>query len=197
MGEQSQSGYDDFLSTLANYKSLSASAIGAGGIVPFFAYVGDLAPPWPPGIMLLTALTQLVALVVAFQLIKPLKRYVVNIAIVTLSAILCIFSLAYLVLFASLTYTTPATKERWVKGFVCLDQVQKIHPECPYLSRDTISDGQNDADKLWTVSSIVIAQVFIAVTWLGSFVSLAGLIGTFLVFQMKIRAPPLKRRVNS
>jgi hypothetical protein len=177
--------YDDFLDVLRKFRTLSATALGAGAAVPFFAYVAKISPPWPPGIMLLTALTELVSLILVFQFLRIKGRTPVNRAMAVIAPSLFIFSLGYLLLFSIFTYVTPHTNERYVKGFVCRPEIQKFVLECPMVGRDVLSSSQWTADNIWQEWSIAIMQVAIASLWLASFVLLSALIGAFLVFQTK------------
>jgi hypothetical protein len=70
-------GYDDFLDILKKFRMLSVVALSTGAAV--FAYVAQIAPPWPPGVMLLTALTELAfvflsSLIGAFLVFQTKRR---------------------------------------------------------------------------------------------------------------------------
>lgn len=151
-----KTAYDDFLEILDKFKRLSFFALGAGVVVPFFAYVANISPVWPPGVMLLTALVELVCLIVVFQLLRTRGRYTVNRFIVFTAALLCLASLGYLMVFSVFTYVTPHTNERYTKGFVCLPEIKKyFYDKCPLVGRDILSGLQYSADKVWTGWSIV------------------------------------------
>lgn len=182
--------YDEFLEILSKFRKLSVTALGTGAAVPFFAYVANIAPPWPPGVMLLTALTELVCLILAFQFLRTKEQGPVNLAMGIMAPLLAIVSLAYLALISFFTYVTPQTKERFVKGYVCRTDIERLYPaECPLVSNETLAKAAYNADQIWTSGSIALTQVAIAGFWLGAFVLLSGLIGAFLVFQTK--TPPV------
>jgi hypothetical protein len=163
------SAYDDFLDILKKFRTLSLVALGTGAAVPFFAFVAKIAPPWPPGIMLLTALTELVCLIVVFQFLRTRGRSTVNRAIAILAPMLFLASFAYLTLISFFTYVTPHTDERFAKGFVCKQQIQQLHPDlCPLVNRDVLADAQWNADEIWTEWSIDLMQLFIASLWIAS-----------------------------
>lgn len=184
-----KTAFDDFLEILEKFRKLSITALGTGAAVPFFAFVANIAPPWPPGVMLLTALTELVALILAFQFLRTKERHPVSLAMGIMATLLFIVSFVYLVLIAIFTYVTPQTKERFVKGFVCRLDIERLYPgECPFVGREILSRAQNNADQIWTDWSIALMQVFIASLWITAFVLLSGLIGAFLVFQTKTAA---------
>ena len=181
-----KTAYDDFLDILKKFKTLSVTALGTGAAVPFFAYVAKIAPPWPPGVMLLTALTELVSLVLVFQFLRTKGRKSVNRAMAIIAPLLFLTSLGYLVLLSVFTYVPPHTTERFTKGFVCRPNIQALYPkECPLVSREILSGAQYIAENIWTDWSVQLMQVAIPCFWLAAFILLSGLIGAFLVFQTK------------
>lgn len=189
-------GYDDFLETLKNFRSLSSTALGAGAMVPFVAYVANISPPWPPGIMLITALIELVTIIMVFQLTRPLGRAVINRVLIYNCVFLFMASLVYLILFSWLTFVTPKTGQRWVAGFYCLNETRLVYGECLFLPYNALPDAQYEAAKLWTGWSIAISKISLVATWLLSFVFLSALISTFIVFQMKTKSRRLAGEVT-
>src|SRR5687768_11889757 len=97
---RARTGFDDFLDVLKKFRSLSVFALGGGVAVPFVAYLAKILPPWPPGVMLITGLLELVTLIVVFQFFRPAPRKVVNRVLAVTAPLLLIFSAAYLLLFA-------------------------------------------------------------------------------------------------
>jgi hypothetical protein len=178
--------YDEFLDILKKFRTLSIGALSTGAAVPFFAYVANIAPAWPPGIMLLTALTELVCLIMVFQFLRTKGRRPVNRSMAIMAPLLFITSFIYLVLFSIFTYLTPHTNERFTKGFVCRPEIKKLYPDqCPLVGRDVLADAQYTAENIWMDWSVELMQVLISTLWLASFMLLSGLIGAFLVFQTK------------
>lgn len=184
--------YEEFLDILKKFRTLSVTALGTGAAVPFFAYVAKIAPPWPPGIMLLTALTELVCLILAFQFLRTRGRNTVNRAMAIMAPLLFLASLGYLTLFSVFTYVTPHTNERFTKGFVCKPDIERLYPgECPMIGRNVLAESQYNAEAIWTDWSIELMQVLISSFWIAAFMLLSGLIGAFLVFQT--RTPAINR----
>ncbi len=184
-----KTAYDDFLDIIRKFRTLSLSALGTGTAVPFFAYVAKIAPPWPPGVMLLTALTELVCLIVVFQFLRTKGRKLVNRVVAIFALLLCLSSLGYFIFLAIFTYVTPHTNERFVKGFVCRPEIKRFYSDqCPLVSRDLLSGLQYTAENVWMDWSVAVMQVVIASLWLACFIFLSSLIGAFLVFQTKTRS---------
>lgn len=187
--EQKRTEYDEFLHVVKHFKSLSLVAVGAGGVVPFLAYVADFAPAWPKGIMLATVLVEIVFIILAFQILRVKSRRYVDKALVSCAVALTFFSLSYMIMLSQFTYMTPKTGERWNKGFVCTEIVQRTHPgQCPMLTQRIIADSEYEASLLWESWSITIVNVTIAALWFACFASLSTVVGGFISFQMRLRA---------
>jgi hypothetical protein len=150
-----QTGYDEFLGILKRFRTLSVTSLAGGAAVPFVAYVAAVAPPWPPGIMLLTALTELLSLVIAFQFLHRKTRRIANRAIACGGIVTFATSFLYLILFSVFTFVTPKTGERWVKGFVCNPVISKAYAdECPLLGLGRLQEAQYNSETLWQDWSI-------------------------------------------
>jgi hypothetical protein len=181
-----RTAYDDFLGILKKFRALSTSALGTGAAVPFVAYLTSISPPWPPGIMFLTALTELVCLIVVFQFLRERGRKIVNRALGGFVACLFVVSSVYLVLFSIFTFAAPKTGERLVKGFLCNPPIRKAYfDDCPLLNIGYLRDAQYTPELLWQEWSIEVMRVVLSITWLFAFVLLSASIGIFLVFQTK------------
>lgn len=106
-------GLDDFKLLLKEFRGLSVWAVGGSLVVPFAAALADLSPPWPSGIVPITAVAELLALVLVFQFFKNSKRRVTNRLLLLSVAILTITMMVYLIAFSYFTYSVPTTKERF------------------------------------------------------------------------------------
>jgi hypothetical protein len=60
-------GLDDFKQVLSEFKNLSLWAAGASVVFPFIASFVSIIPPWPAGLNVITAIVQLVTLIVTYQ----------------------------------------------------------------------------------------------------------------------------------
>jgi hypothetical protein len=182
-------GLGGFKALLREFRGLSWGVLGAGVAVPFAAELASLSPPWPPAVTGLTAITELVVLVLVYQFLRASRRRVINRVLVIAAIILAVSALTYLAVNSELTYETRGPKkERLVKGFECKEAALKIFGDsCPLLGSDEISLAQWNAETLWTSRSITMARLSLVVPWLLSFLSLSMLLGSFLVFQSKQR----------
>jgi hypothetical protein len=178
-----KSGYDEFREIAKRFKSVSVATVGAGGTVPFVAYLAGIAPPWPPGVLGLTALSQLVCLILAYQFARGRSKQVIDRTMVILVLFLVVFAIVYLSIFATFTFPTPGNTGRALKGLICQDSVAKMYPSCPFLGIDVLQLAEYHAPYVWKEWSIAGIGVILVACWLMSIACLAGFVGIFLVHQ--------------
>jgi hypothetical protein len=181
-------GLDDFYFILKKFKGMSAAALTTAAAVPFIAFLVGIIPPWPSGIILITALVELVTLIVVFQFLRSAAQPQINRVLGISTVLLGIFSVVYLLAFSLFTYPIVAAKIRGVKGFICrVDNPPLVMTECPLVSVERIKDAEYNAEMIWVGWTVDVARFGLALTWLVAFVFLAGLIGTFLVYQTRVK----------
>lgn len=182
-----QAGLVGFKELLSEFRGLSIWAVGGSLAVPFAAAVASLSPPWPPAIVLVTAVAELVALIYVYQFLKSAKRRSINRIIAATGPALVILGAAYLVGVSLYTYEVPTTKQRFVKGYVCTEEAVSVFKQkCPDLGIDELKQAEYDADRLWTSRSLAMTRLAIVALWLAAFVALSILVGSFLVYQMQV-----------
>ena len=187
-----QPGLVGFKELLKEFRGLSVWAVGGSVAVPFAAALASLSPPWPPAIVLVTAIAELVALIYVYQFLKSARRKSVNRILAISGLLLFLFGAAYLAAVSLYTYEVPTTKQRFVKGYVCTSDASAVFKDkCPDLGLDELKTAEYDADRLWTARSIAATRMSIVGLWLAAFVALSVLVGSFLVYQMDL---PAKRR---
>jgi hypothetical protein len=191
-----QPGLVGFKDLLKEFRGLSLWAVGGSIAVPFAAALAALSPPWPPSIVLVTAVAELVALIYVYQFIKQARRKSIDRILAISGLLLIVFGAAYLAAVSIYTYETPTTKERFVKGYQCTpDAAAVFKNKCPDLGLDELKTAEYDADRLWSERSIAVVRLTLVALWLASFSALSVLIGSFLVYQMTERG--LKRRMSA
>ena len=196
-----QPGLLGFKELLKEFRGLSLWAVGGSIAVPFSASLAALSPPWPPAIVLVTAVAELAALIYVYQFLKKARRKTINRTLRVSGLLLVIFGAVYLVAVSLYTYEVPPGRERFVKGYQCTSDAAAVFPDkCPDLGLDELKTAEYDADRLWTSRSIAITRLSIVALWLGSFTALSVLVGSFLVYQMaepiSHRKPPLPRTMS-
>jgi hypothetical protein len=188
-----QPGLLGFKELLKEFRGLSLWAVGGGVAVPFAAALAALSPPWPPAIVLVTAVVELAALIYVYQFLKKARRRSIDRILRVSGLLLAIFGTVYLVAISLYTYEVPPNKERFVKGYQCTSDAAAVFPKkCPDLGLDELKTAEYDADRLWTARSIAVVRLSIVALWLGSFSALSVLVGSFLVYQMA--EPGVKQR---
>jgi hypothetical protein len=181
-----RTGYEDFLEVAKKFRKLSFGVIGGGAVAPFAAYVAGITPPWPHGITLPTALVELVVLILVFQFFRRSPRKVINKVMRLSAAGLFVASALYLSLFSFATFEIGDSKERDVKGFVCVEKLpDATRAECPFVGQERLKDAAFHAELIWRPWSIQLVRLVIVLVWLGDFLLLSTLIGTFVVFQTR------------
>jgi hypothetical protein len=176
----------EFKWLLSEFRGLSLWALGGGLAVPFAAQLAELSPPWPPAVVGVTAVAELVALVFVFQFLKTASKRRTGIVLGCGAVVLGLATLAYLALFSYFTYTTPGKSVRLVKGFVCTAEAAQVYREkCPDLGMDELNEAEYEAERLWTRRSILIARLSLTTTWLISFLALSTILGSFLTYQRR------------
>jgi hypothetical protein len=191
-----QDGLVGFKELLKEFRGLSVWAVGGSVAVPFAAALAALSPPWPPAIVLVTAVAELVALIYVYQFLKKAKRRTINRIIVTGGLALVVLGGVYLAAVSLYTYEVPTTKERFVKGYVCTEEAASVFTQkCPDLGIDELKTAEFDADRLWTSRSIAATRMAIVGLWLAAFMALSVLVGSFLVYQLQV--PNTRRRATN
>lgn len=191
-----QPGLVGFKDLLKEFRGVSAWAVGGSVAVPFVAALASLAPPWPPSIVLVTAVAELVALIYVYQFLRKARRKTIDRVLAVSGLLLVILGAAYLLAVSLYTYEVPTTKERFVKGYLCTsDAIAVFKDKCPDLGLDELKTAEYDADRLWTGRSIAVTRLTLVALWLSSFAALSSLVGSFLVYQMAESGRKPKRRV--
>lgn len=178
------SGFDKFDKVLTSFGKLSVWAVGAGS-APFVGALASLAPPpWTKQITGITAVLDLVVLVLVFQLFVSASRKLVNRSMVLSALILAFAVFAYLFAFTRYTFLVPASATREVKGFVCTDNARLVYGEhCQDNADEILPSMEYKAELLWQKWSIDRMTLILAALWLLSFGALSAVLGLFIVFQ--------------
>jgi hypothetical protein len=137
------------------------------------------------GIVLLTAIVQLLSAVACFQIYALAKRKQILRVFLTSLCALVIFGLSYMIAFSELTFKGGPKQEPLVKGLVCTNEalsLEQFAAKCPLLT-DKLIDAAEKPDELWTQESITASRAIILITWLVSCVSLTFCFVIFIVFQ--------------
>jgi asparagine N-glycosylation enzyme membrane subunit Stt3 len=191
-------GYDDFKGLLKEYRGLFTWAAGSAAAVPFAAKLVDLSPPWPKGVVLVTAVVELLVLALVFQFLRTARKRAINWTMTSSVLVLAVVSTVYLLQLSLYTYEVPTTGERYVKGDECTPAAQKVFAEqCPDLGLDELRTAEYAAERLWTRRSVASIRVRLVLLWAASFVALSTALGSFMVYQLRSRRRSRRRPAAS
>jgi len=183
-----KTGLDRFWSTLANYRRLLLWAFGSSA-VPLAFFFLSLSPPWPKGIVAVTSIIEVVAIILGFQWLGRASRKVINRTLSVMAPLLLLFLITYLGALSFLTYTVPdrdaiAKESRFAVGMQCKPNVQKVFGEaCPFVDKEVLRQFEYDAAKVWTTYSITQSRLLLIVLWFGVFFTFPFLVSGFLANQ--------------
>ncbi|WCA60095.1 hypothetical protein G6M16_006150 [Agrobacterium tumefaciens] len=180
-----RSGFDDFRDLLERYGQAILWITGTSIVLPAAAYKVDILPPWPSGVVLITAVMQMVVMAVVFQICQTAKRRAVTWSMIVVFVALLGLSSAYFLFMSDLTFTGGPAKERQVKGFVCSSEAMSMPryaAKCPALDQDLIASATT-ADKLWTSESITRARLLLLIVWIASYGAFSSILVMLITFQ--------------
>jgi len=181
-------GLEEFKQLWGEFRGLSTLVVGGSAAVPFAAALTDLAPPWPRGVVIVTAIVQFLVVLVIFHFFHKAKRRTVDRILLFGLCVTLLAAIAYLWVFSQYTFTIPTTHERHVRGTQCTANAQLVFgPRCPDLEMDDIRSAEYEAERLWTLRSITNVRLGVVALWSATFAGLAATLGSFLVYQMRKR----------
>lgn len=172
-----------FSQLLSFFRSTTTWVVAGIAAAPLLASLAKIAPPWPPGILVITALVQILVLALVYMLF--FRRRMHGIAFVTALGVVLLLGAGavYLHTFYTYTYEVPTTKERFVKGTKCTPKAEQVYPtECPNVSDASIKEARYEAATIWESSSIDAVQRRLVALWIGAFAGLALALGTFYTY---------------
>jgi hypothetical protein len=185
----SASGLDDFRSYFSQFIGLIVGGTAATALVLVTALI-DLAPPWPPAVVQVTGVVQLVALIFVFQVMKTAGKARINRTMLRSVALLAVFLTAYLAAHSLLVFQMP-DGSLGLRGLWCTANAYAVYEgSCPLLTRDEIADAEFTAGRLWTPLGLTAARMTMLLCWIGVFANLVFLIGSFAVYQRRVAARP-------
>jgi hypothetical protein len=179
-------GLDEFRSVIADYRGVSSWMIGGTVAVPLVDFVLRLGPPWPAGVAVITSVAELLTLIFAFHFwYRQAFKQVTRRMRISLAILLICFGV-YLYLNSAYTFTSPVDGEKFVKGLSIRPDVKPLIRN-GYTPDDALKGAEYQAREVWTSSSIDGMRIALLILWLGSFVSLAVFIASFVMYQRRRR----------
>src|SRR6266404_6309043 len=131
-----KTGLDQFFDLLKDVRKIAFVAAGGLIALPLVAGLGGFTPPWPPRIVGITSLVELVVLILVFQVLAKAPRSKATRFIVWSAVMVFALSSFYLVLNAAFVYQIPNNETRVVMGCGLSEKAKIILK----------ADGQNPTD---------------------------------------------------
>ena len=179
------SGLSDFRNYFQSFIGLITAGVATTALVLVTA-LAELAPPWPPAVVQVTAVGQIIALILIYQFMKKAPKKTINRRLLWSLGILVVLAITYLSLHSITVYEMP-NGEFGLKGFACSGDAQALYGgDCPFLNRTQIADAEFEADRLWTPVGLLMTRVALIIAWIGMFSSIVVLVGLFVVYQRRI-----------
>ena len=183
-------GVEDLRNYFYTVMKLIAAGTASTALVLVAAFL-KIAPPWPDGAVQITAVAQLVVLIVVYQFSARMSRRSVDRNILTALVVLILGALAYLALFSLIVYEIPTDHSRGVKGFFCSPEGLMVYKDaCPFLSDTMFAQATFNADQVWTPMGLLLSRLSLFTTWIAMFASLVVLFGSFVAFQRRRKVRP-------
>jgi hypothetical protein len=152
-------------------------------VLPFVAAALGIAPPWPPGIQIVTVAIEALTIVTFLVVVRSLDRASLKRYLFASAACLALCGGGFLVAQSAFVFAAPTTGQRFVKGFVCTDDARLLYKsKCPFLGDDELQGTEYDAERLWTVQSIAATRVALDALWLLAFVAVSVLSAFAIVY---------------
>lgn len=207
MAAYESTGLDAFFGVLSEVRKVALVAAGGLLFLPLIVSLSGYSPPCPVGvsgsaaIVGMTSLTELVVLIVCFQLMSHASRALTSKLVIFAALFVIGFSIVYLFLNVVFVYRIPNNPTSVVMGCGLSENARRIllaygqNPVdvCPGEFQTLLSAAQYETDRIWTKVSVSIVKALLVLSWLAAFGALAVLTGVFVSFQRRqhLKTPTL------
>lgn len=171
-----------FSEFIKQYSTVLVVAFG-GALLTLASQFSGLTPPWPEGIVQITAVYQLLVLIVVYQIFDKPHRRQATLAVLLSISIFTLFTFLYLFARYALTFI-DSDGSRELKGLECTIAAFRTYGEaCPLLDQAAIANAGNIQTDLWTDVGLAASGSILLLLWLIFFTSVAFAIASFVNFQ--------------
>jgi hypothetical protein len=188
--EVARNGLEEFKEVMADFRSLTSLATKGAVAVPFADLVlrqfdTGISPPWPPGILIITSIAELLTLIFVFNFFFKSTRKALNKLMLALITVLCLSFVGYLYLFSTYTEKHPKTKQAVILGYEPVNNDIKQAFAEGYTVNQMLEENEFAPEKIWTQNSITIIRIVILLVWLVVFVSFSSFVASFVMLQRR------------
>lgn len=183
-------GIEEFKEVMADFRSVT-SLVAKGAVAAPFADIilrqfdTGIGPPWPPGVLIITSIVELLVLMVIFNFFFRAKAKTLDKLMVAALIALCITFVGYLLLFSHFTEPHPKTHKLMVSGYEPVSEDMRQAFAEGYTNEQALEENEYTPAKVWTKRSITNVRVGILLAWLVAFGSLSAFIGLFVMAQRR------------
>lgn len=177
-------GLEDFGELIRGYKGVLAATLG-GALLALISEFSGIVPPFPEGVVQITAIFQLLILIVVFQIIDKRSKKFVDRHIIISLIIFVFILLTYLLILNIFTYSDPDGEIK-LKGLICTDRAQLyFEGACLFISDAQVTASGGIEGDIWTDLGRDLAGMIVLVLWLVMFSSVSYAVAVFANFQRK------------
>lgn len=185
-----RNGIDEFKEVMADFRSVTSLAAKGALAAPFADLIlrqfdTGVSPPWPPGVLVITSVAELLVLMAVFNFFFPSGARTLDRLMIAALVVLCAAFVGYLLLFSNFTHPHPKTQRLLVLGYEPLNEdVRQAFAE-GYTNEQALEENEFMPAKVWTERSITHVRIGILLAWLLVFISLSAFIGLFVMAQRR------------
>lgn len=185
-----KNGIEEFKEVMADFRGVT-SLLAKGAVAAPFADIilrqfdTSLGPPWPPGVLIITSVAELLILMCVFNFFFKAKAKTLDKLIVGALVALCITFVGYLLLFSHFTEPHPKTHKLMVLGYEPVSEDMRQAFAEGYTNNQALEENEYTPARIWTERSITNIRVGILLLWLVAFISLSAFIGLFVIAQRR------------
>jgi hypothetical protein len=141
---------------------------------------------FPPRLEWITAVIQLVCVIVIYQLYRNATKKVASRNIIVLAVVSGLALLTYLWLLSESAFFVRSLNRYIVVGYECLPRALQAHSDqCPRLNLHILAGALYQEAELWSSRSLTIMRLSVVSVWFIFFGCLSGVIAQFLVFEKR------------
>jgi hypothetical protein len=183
-------GLEEFNQVIADFRNISSLAVKGAVAAPFADVVLrqfnlGLAPPWPTGVLIISSVAELLALIYIFHYWRSKTQKSFNKRMLGALLIMIVGFSVYIYLFATFTRPQPKTREMLVLGFEPANAPLEAAFKEGYTADQALDENEYNPALIWTPRSINAMRFGLLAVWLLTFIALSIFIGAFVIAQRR------------
>ncbi|QHQ34448.1 hypothetical protein [Algicella marina] len=180
-------GLDDFNTFIKGYKGVLAATLG-GALMALISEFSNITPPFPDGIIQITAVFQLLILIFVYQVIDRKSKRFVDKQVVGGIILFVVSFLIYVFALNFLSYPDP-DGERKLKGFFCTEKAEEFFQgACPWIADEAVAQSGGIEGDIWTDLGRDLVGMTVLILWLIMFSAVSFAVAVFANFQRRRKA---------